>query len=533
MKKSVIAQELVNIYPPNARVRTDDQSVGYQFMNAFAKPMEDLEKQLKKGLANAHLFSANLDEIDLTHRVILPETFDFDEDNSDIAGSTYISPAVSGYVDSEWYSISLAENNDVESFWYTSVPNRATLAETASGVNHELLSFTTDGSIASGLWEHHLGAGAIYVTAEGDAKYLETVEDELRRAKVALWGINRQGQEDTETIIFPWPMRQRSIKEWKELTKVETFDIEDGVQITVKSGDFGEDDYQDFWGLRYSKNRNKVDDFWGLGSLGDASTLERIGHVSDEWQQYVLGFTEKEAKEAWELLDESDLPVSGVDLALQPFSDNAWVATASGLIHCYSADSEMASDLDLIKSRTPGSHVQIDIEPKWLLLGEDIDFVPWHARPVQEIVKYRIWYQTPSGTRYGLLDGSPVAFDSNFWVVGRQLKRTIADLQTITASERGEYLLALEAVFDDESEHIEKVLVTVNYKNPKGTIDISSFVTDPIIGIDFDSDQAMWVQTADKYYKIALHTDIMLIDYTNKILYFKEPYDEVAVETSG
>jgi len=193
----------------------------------------------------------------------------------------------------------------------------------------------------------------------------------------------------------------------------------------------------------------------------------------------------------------------------------------------------MADSLDLIRDRTPGSHVQIDISPKWLLLGEDIDFVPWHARPIQEIVKYRLWYQTPGGVRYGLLDGSPVGFDTNFWVVGRQLKRTVADLQTITAVERGEYLLALEAVFDDESTHTEKVLVSVNYKIPRGTIDVSSFVTDPIIGIDFDADQAMWVQTADKYYKIALHTDIMLIDYTNKILYFKEPYEEVAVETSG
>lgn len=533
MKKSPITQDLVNIYPPRARVRTDDQSVGYQFMNVMANPMEDMEKQLTKGLANAHLFTANLDEIDITHRVMLPETFDFDEDNSDIAGPTLLPPTVSGYVDSEWFDVEQAELNDIESFWYTSVPNRATLAETASGVNHELLSFTTDGSTASGVWEHHLGGGAIWITAEGGTKYLETVNDELRRAKVALYGINRQGQEDTETIIFPWPMRQRSIKEWKKITKVETRDMEDGVQISIKSGDFEEEDYQDFWSLGYSKNRNKVDDFWGLGTLGVGSTLERIGYVSDEWQQYVLGFTEKEAKEAWELLDEWDLPVSGVDLALQPFSDNVWVATASGLIHCYSTDSEMASGLDLIKDRTAGSHVQIDIDPKWLLLGEDIDFVPWHARPIQEIVKYRLWYQTPSGTRYGLQDGSPVSFDTDFWVFGRQLKRTVADLQTITATERGEYLIVLEAMFDDDSSHTEKILVTVNHKTPRGTVDISSIVADPIIGIDFDSDQAMWVQTADKYYKIALHTDIMLIDYTNKILYFKEPYDEVAVETSG
>jgi len=317
MKKSIVTQELVNIYPPNARVRADDQSVGYQFMNALAQPMEYMEKQLAKSRANAHLVTANLDEVDLTYRVLLPETFDFDEDDSDIAGPSAVPPTVSGYVNGEWHDVDIAEPNDIQHFWYDSVPNRTTLAETASGVDHDLFSFTTDGStVASGLWEHHLGAGAIYVTAVGGVKYLEVIEDELRRAKVVLWGVNRQGQEDTETIIFPWPMRQRSIKEWKKITRIETLDMEDGVQIFLKSGDFTEEDYRDFWNIRYSPDRNKVDDFWGLGSLGEGSTLERIGYVSDEWQQYVIGFTDKEAKEAWELLDEWELPVSGVDLAL-------------------------------------------------------------------------------------------------------------------------------------------------------------------------------------------------------------------------
>jgi hypothetical protein len=533
MKKSAVTQELTNIYPPWARIRKDDQSVGYQLLNAVAQPMEHMEKQLIKGRSNAFLATANLDEIDLTHRVLLPETFSFDEDTSDPAGPVPVVPTVSGFLNSQWYDIVIAPQNDIESFWYDSIPNRASLTDTVSGVDHELLSFVNDGFIVSGLWEHHLDTGFLYVEASGPGTYLEKVGEELRRARVTLYGTNRQGQEDSETIIFPWPMYQRTLKEWNSITSIETRDMDEGIEVRLFSGAFKEEDYLDFWNLRYSENRRKVDDFWALGSIGQGSTLERAQYVTDEWEQLVLGFTDKEAKEAWELLDEYSLPVSGVDLTVQPFSDNVWVTTTSGLIHCYGTDSQMFENLDLVKDRTPGSHVQIDIEPRWLLLGEDIDFIPWHARPLEEIVRYRIWYQTPSGTRWGLLNGTQVPFSSDFWVVGRQLKRTIADLVTITATERGEYLLVLETIFDSDVTHTEKILVSVNYKLPKATIDISSLVTDSILGIDFDSDQSLWVRTSDKYYKIALHTDIMLIAYTNKVMYFKEPYEEVAVETNG
>ena len=98
-----------------------------------------------------------------------------------------------------------------------------------------------------------------------------------------------------------------------------------------------------------------------------------------------------------------------------------------------------------------------------------------------------------------------------------------------------EYLFVLEAKFVDETTHTDMVLILVQSKLPLVQIDLTSHFIDQgisVVGIDFDANQDMWLLASnDKYYQIKLHTDIMLVDYEKKILYFKEPYDEVRIIT--
>ena len=80
------------------------------------------------------------------------------------------------------------------------------------------------------------------------------------------------------------------------------------------------------------------------------------------------------------------------------------------MLYCFDIGPQMVSGVSRVKDRTAGTFAQIDIEPRWVLIGEDIDFIPWYARPVDIISKYRLWYETPSGDRWGLLAGQPVDF---------------------------------------------------------------------------------------------------------------------------
>lgn len=534
MKKSCLTRELANVFPSWSRTRQDEQSVGYQILNTLALPMERMEKALLRQRSNHYIATANTNEIDIVYEVVLPTEFEFDSTNIDPAGPTYQTPTVSGLIDEEWVDVTIASDNDIESFWYDCIPTRVTLDDTVSGYDHNLIDQASETFPVSGDWDHHLLGGTIWVEATSGIQYLQFANGKLLRAQLIIHGYTRKGTYETETLVFPWDMRVPSQKEWKSIEKIELTNFEDGVNIVVKSGNFNMDDYLSWWNLRYSDNRNKIDEFWGLGVVEGITTLDLVEYISDEWQQLVLGMTDKQVRESWELLDDSMDSVDPVDIALQPFQDRAWMVTTSGMLYCYSLDESMVENIHLIKDKTQGSNIQIDMEYKHVVLGEYIEFIPWHARPLKEIRKHRLWYQTPAGTKYGLLNGSPVAFTSDFWVKGEEkISRTVENLIRVQAAERGEYLFVFEAEYTDGEQHIDKVICSVNYKQPLASFDLSSLITDDILGIDFDIDQKLWVRTVDKYYKIGLHADMMLVDYENKRLYFKEDYSSVEVLTNG
>jgi len=494
--------------------------------------MEKMEKELIKMKANQYLTTANLDEIDITYKTVLPTTFEFDFDTTDPTVPLPIVPTVTGTLDGSPYDVEIASDNDIESFWYDSIPTRVSLDEAVSGVDYELLFCEASSLPQSGVFEHHLDGGYIWIDTMSGVDYLAFEKGILHRARLLIHGTTRKGTKEYESFTFPWDMKQRSRKEWKVLTKIEGVNFEDGVGVNIRSGDFNSDDYLGQWNLRFSENRNKIDEFWGLGEISGYSTLDLIEYITDEWQQLVIGMTSKQVKERWELLDDAMSGVDAVDMTLQPFTDRGWIVTDDGQLHCYELEQTMVSGVDSLGKRTPGSHVQIEMEFKNVVVGEYIEFLPWHARPLKEIKKYRLWYQTPSGTKYGLLSGSPVAYTSDFWVIGEEtISRTVENLIRVQAIERGEYLFVLEAIFTDDEEHNDRVVCSVNYKQPIASFDLSSLIAESLVGIDFDSDQKLWVKTASDYYKIGLHTDVMLVDYSQKVIYFKEKYDVVEVDS--
>lgn len=539
MKKSLVTRELVNLFPPNSKVRTSDQSIGFQFLNTVGSSLEKMDKQLEKMRYNQYLSTVNLDEIDLTYRVDLPTTFTFGTDNTDPLSPSYLAPTVQGLVIntlmSGYVDIELVQSNNIKDFWYESVPNRALLETTASGdfvlLNQDAVDFPWSGNL-----QHHLkdeqNGGRVWVETVGGVQYVKQNErGEVDRGEIVLYGTTRKGTKESELLVFPWDEKKPSLKEWKSLDAIDVFNIESGVNIEVRSADFNQSPYWSFWNLRWSDNRTKIDEFWGLGTMEDGtqSTIERIGFISDEWQQVMLGFSDKEEKQSWELLDESWQPVTAVDMAIQPFTDRAWLVTQSGILYCYSLDEIMFSGVRDLQTRTAGPDTELDIDSTHLNIGDTISITPWHARPVKEITRFRVWYKDPSGTKYGLLNGSPVSFTSDFWVFSETLKRSITDTIELTAAQRGEYLFVLETEFVDSTSQIDRAIVQVEYKLPLTTIDLTDLVSEPIVGIDFDSDQKLWVRTATKYYQISLFSDVMLIDYTQKTIYCREQYRDVKV----
>jgi hypothetical protein len=527
-KKRSVTQELVNIYPKWSRTRNDQSSVGYRLLNSFSLPLDYMEKSLEKQKKNIYLTTANLDEIDTVYKVSLPKEFEFGTDNKDPLEICYLPPTVSGLHLGTWYPVTLATNNTIDQFWYNSLPSRWSVSETIVDQDDYLLSILAEEKSVSGIWKHHLAdtarnGGKIWVEAIGGTEYIKVADDNtVERGRIKLTGKTRQGTFDEETLVFAWDSMQSSQKEWEQLTNVDILDIPSGVQIDIRSSSINAGPYMDFWNTSFSTNRNKVDTFWDLEFIEGQPILSKIGYITDEWQQLILGFSNKETKDRWELLDKGMSAVSGVDIAIKPFTDQAWLITENAKLYCYDLVSDMPENLNLLQDITPGSHVSIEIESPYVIFGEDIEFTPWHARPLQRLKKYTVSYRTPSGTVTQLANEIVSA--------NTQLSREIGGTLSFTPAERGTYILTLQATFIDNTVHTYKTPVVVQYKQSLNEYDLSTLITDPVEGIEFDTDQKLTIKTTvGDFYCMTDHKDIMLIDYKKKILYFHVPYEEVDV----
>lgn len=535
MKKSTTTQELVNTFPPWSRVREDSQSIGYQLLNALSVPIEGIAKELSRAAANEFLSTANLDEIDIFHKAILPPSFVFDTSSADPLKTIQLAPTVSGVVSGVSYLVASTEENSVESVWYDTLPNRVSLVTVVTGTDDVLLDLDASQFPQEGTYDHHLGGGHIHLETASGIQYISLVKGEVVRAQVVLTGTTRKGATDEkDNIVFPWNQKQKSLKEWKQITKVETQNIPSGIQLTIKSGDYAFADYISPWNLRVSDRRRKIDEFWGLGTSDNSKpVLNRIEYTSDEWEQLVSVGATKAPSQSWELLDEDWAAVDGIDMAIQPFSDRAWIVTTTGMLYCYDLAESMPSGLAGLRGKTPGSNVQLEADFREVIFGEDFEFIPWHAKPIEEILAYRLYYKDPTGTVSGLNRGIPVPYSNDFWIRGQQLRRTIEDVVLFPTAHRGEYLFTFEAFMAGGETHTEKVLFKTTHKIAQKTFDLSSLISGTVSGIEFDSDQYLWVKTDIGYHRINLHYDVMLIDFDSKILYFKEDYDTVDVITDG
>jgi len=531
MTKRRSVQELVNYYPTYSRIRNNDQSIGFQFFNALSLPIDKMDKYLERMKWNQYLSTVNLDEIDLVYKVQLPTSFTFSTNTSDPLNPIEIAPTVVGTSSSVEYSVSLADNNDLEDLWYNAIPTRTTLSDTVSNKTDKLLSQFVDDFPYSGLLAHHLGGGHLWVEVSSGTQYVSVNDDsEVDRGQVVLTGTTRKGTEETETLTYAWDEKRQTLKEWEEITRVDIYNMESGVQVDILSGDTNAGPYWSFYNLRWSENDNKVDEFWDLGGFARGSTLDRIGYISDEWQNLLFGFSDKAPENRWELLDSSESNVSAADIAVQPFTDRCWVIDHSAKLYCYSMEETTVSGVDFVRERTNGPEVKIELGEDYVLFGEDISITPTQTRLLKKIDKYRLSYETPDGVKYGLSNGVAVSVTSDFWNYPTSYSRQLEEERLIVASERGEYKFTLEAVYSDGVVQYDKVIVPVQYKLPLTTIDLSSDMPgETMSGLDFSSDQQLWIKTSTSFHKFDLHTDLMIVDYKDKIVYFREDYDSVDI----
>src|SRR3990167_281619 len=265
--RSDITQRLVNTFLETYDVRKDEQSLGYQLLNAFGRDQEALIRQVIFSTRNYWLGTANSFEPDLFYKFRLPDTFNFVLSNGDPLNPSYTEPTVTGWVGTTTYPVTTPEENTLESF-LRALPNRITTDKTDS-TSHVLLSETDISTFPyiSTLTPFQPGRVWFHIT-EGSPW---ATDDKL--PYLLLTGTTRKGQEETEIVYFLFDGWRQTSKEWKEITRIDAMYISDSAKIVIQSARFGDGPYLDALNQHYSLSRNKTDLFWDLGeSILDAES---------------------------------------------------------------------------------------------------------------------------------------------------------------------------------------------------------------------------------------------------------------------
>lgn len=517
---------MVNAFPEWSDARSDEQSLAFQVTNVMGEHLQKLDEQLLKMGRNYFLTTANLDEIDLVYKYELPLSFQFQTDETDSAFTVNISPTVSGLIGDTWYPVTIASNNDIETFWYESVPNRMSSTVTESG-NHIVLSgvsletspFTTFDNVP------HI-PGRLTVTISGGTQFLAIENDQPARGLVILEGVTRRGTEESETLIFVYNDTKQTVKEWKELTSASVFGITpDTAVLSIRSAEFNYGPYKDSFNLEWSVGNEKVDTFWNVGVSDEGTyTLDQIRYVTDQFDNLLAGLTDKEVVRSTEVLTSSGLTFVPVDLAVQPFANRVWICSADKLF-LFDTDMHYPNMRQMTKKQYD-SIAGIEADSYHKVLNDEVELSYLFRRPIKEVARHRVSVKNPSGTRNGIVNSTLVSITSDFWRYGLVSDRQMSKSDILQLSIRGDYVFTLETIFVDGTNAIDEVIISVESKEALAEYDLDFTA----VGLSFDSDQKLWVlDDAGIKHRIDLAYDVMLVDYDQKTIYFREQYEEIGV----
>ncbi len=552
---SAITQELVNIFPEWTRVRSDAQSVGYQVLNSAAGHVENLQLNLQRLNDNMFLETFNLKEMDLLYKIDL-SAFSFVEQFDRGVFLKYETPAVQGfYLDhlgnEQSEAITNIDDGSVSTF-FNSTCNRISAGSSFQGTPVKLEDINISNLVipqgeASSIYpltHHNPDGGSFFFSIEAGYPYLRLENSSLLRSRIRIVGINSDNEEDSEVLIFPWESMLHTKKKWKEISYLETYDLlnvnihnspssQIPPKISIHSELVNQPDYISLTNLRFSKNRKKVDEFWGLinydssSPQGDSSYLERVEYVSDDMVNLLKGVVDKFTKERTRLKTPGGASITSIkDMALIPYSDNFWAITESKL-YLFPLSVENYEKFDKLQEGDAESEVSITSVTEDVVTGESFNFSVWHERQITKITKIKVWYTSPAGVDTYLTNSGVDGFVEN------QASNRILFQGLFSFSEEGDYIISASIELEDGTIQTSKRLARNRTKKALKEFDLSSVLTAPQTaeGICFDSEQELRVKTSDNtYYVVNQHKDIMLVDYTNKNVYLHEKYTKVTVQ---
>lgn len=526
--------------PPWSIARKDAQSYFQQLLNPVGLEIDDLTSKVRTNLNGRFINTASIAEIDVIYETRLGSNFEIQYDTSDFRIPKPIDPTISAVINDgeDPISVSISEDNSIQSFWYDAIPNRLTID--ADILSYSSVLSPTDiapGKIKS--FNNIYEAGYLYVTVAGGTEFIDSETSELGHIKIT--GINRRGIKDSEVIPYTYNGTTKTLKEWKSLTEIEIINIgPDTATVSIEAIDFNHEELP-YYGERYiDELAYEKQIYIGHEELSGKTYLNYEVFTANTVNDLLAGLNTKHEINKIKIIDDLGAEVTGVsDIALQPDSTRCIVLTSSS-ISIYDLRHNYIDGKKLV-DRTADASIQIFSSLDSAIEGDIVRLKPKVYADIKQAIKYKWDLEKPDGTKVTLIyNMSTKSFDEVEYVVDENYNgwnRNPYEVEDpnnfynreieYTIDDHGDYIWTLSVEYLDGSKDVDQRIVSSRFAEPLVTL---AHGIDNPVGISFNSDYELHVlDNADSIHRINLHHDTAMISIEDKIVYTREEYFSIDV----
>ena len=532
---SPFTQALANYFPDWSKTRYDRNSVTQQILAPFGSELEKIQDFTTYHNKNLFIQTANLNELSALYKVELGKDYEVNEYLAKSGDSYYVQPeilAVSGITKFDLFTQDGNSLTDFKNILPTRIDTERRAIKKRTLIKNMVI--TAHGEGVDCFLETPC---FLYLNiAETDPLVYKTSDGRTKLLEIRITGVDQYNEELIEDII---PFRDRPLStrhKWSRIEYIELLNAKDqkatvSICILPKAAAIvkdlketvGVEDYQDTL-------------YWGIRESGSGTVLEERVETGKTLMELLKTSGETEVRQEFHLVDvDRTTPLSLTDFSIDPFSNKLY-GVDQEYLYIFDKRDEYPSYLKDIPGDNGETEMAILLEDDFMGLdpnSKEVLFKIVHRVPGTIIVRYRVKITRPDGTSFYIDYNNQTASKNDAIVSPDQNTIMIPERQhSFTADQKGVYKIDLEVLprgknFSNHVQHFEikNKSALVKYKLdriiPDADIVSISFLQDHTFGI-LDSNSIL--------HTLLFRKDGVVVDYTEKILYFIEDYKLIEVD---
>lgn len=534
-KRAWTTQRILNNIPMSENARRLPFSLTQQLINSVGLDIQDVYQQLNKARFNSNISSFDITTPDKTFYLELPTDFNFTYTTDSNGELIYTPPSVYGVEDGTEYTLTQAEENNIETFIGNNIPTRIVNENTSKSYT-AVLPRTLISSVASTSLNDIVVPSYLFISVRGNETWRHEFQETIYYPKVRITGTTRKKTKITEEVPIQKNGVYKTINEWQSIDSIETYYLDDDAYLTVETFPFDAEYQKDLFNIYVSETEIESFLFYKLDENTTSGTYDLVGYseTSNDLQVIQQLNFEKDDVLALQLLDDT-----GSAISLNSF----YLPNKPNL--CYSIDNTYLyvhdirlpnPDTTLIDSDDPESNIDI-YSNRWII--REGDYATFSLRVINKNnppYRFRIKLTDSSGDYWLGLNGTKWStgstsgwIENNYWEVNGW-KNIYIKFQI---DNPGDNLITVEAVYSSTD--------TIEFKTKKSqylfscpTINSTKKIELPSdlqnsTNIAMDSDGNLWFYKSGNILKGSFRYDYFLVDYEKKKIWTREDYSDLRV----